>query len=278
MTENQEWVFNAIRFERTVHLCIKDFEGWKYRYVPLPLNEDDILDFAGRWESSNDIYKKQVEGKMAQFVREYETDTIENKGIVERQLNYTIKWLPENEKWLKLITYSLKIQDESLAKNELEGDTLRAVTKQRKDLYRAFNVMKTCIEMAKWLKYEIVDKLPATPQVDKDKKAEVVYQSFSDLFIKPEFEAEALKALRTFRDKNDKRVINEANVWIGGTKQKNVIVTWIDVLVLREKLKTINHEHLSKLLGLYFTDFSISESLFRKTNNTYSNDFQRLIK
>ena len=174
MTENQEWVFNAIRFERTVHLCIKDFEGWKYRYVPLPLNEDDILDFAGRWESSNDIYKKQVEGKMAQFVREYETDTIENKGIVERQLNYTIKWLPENEKWLKLITYSLKIQDESLAKNELEGDTLRAVTKQRKDLYRAFNVMKTCIEMAKWLKYEIVDKLPATPQVVEVKRAEVV--------------------------------------------------------------------------------------------------------
>ena len=199
MTENQEWVFNAIRFERKVHLCIKDFEGWKCRYVPLPLNEDTILESAGQWQSFFETYRNQVDGKLAQFIREYETDTIENKGIVERQLNYAIECLPVSEKWFEVITYSLKSHDKSLESRELEGDTLETVREQRKDLYCAFNAMKASIAIAKWLKFEIVDKLPATAQGDKDKKAEVLdenpkhpktvrkeqnYYNYTDYYIK----------------------------------------------------------------------------------------------
>lgn len=82
-----------------------------------------------------------------------------------------------------------------------------------------------------------------------------------------------LKALREV----DTPIIDKANNYLLGERQKGSIVAWVDVLKLRGKMKNLNRKKLSELLNNNFLGLNISSRTFGNINTTaYKKYYKKL--
>ncbi len=104
--------------------------------------------------------------------------------------------------------------------------------------------------------------VPRLPSADAqaDPRPAESFDSFTDLFIDPADIDPCIEALRKYRP--EKPVLGEGLTWVGGPKNRGLIVAWIETMELTKRPK-IRHlkdrKKLVRLLNTYFSSLNMGK-------------------
>ncbi|WP_080237676.1 hypothetical protein [Spirosoma rigui] len=119
--------------------------------------------------------------------------------------------------------------------------------------------------MINWISQQIANicnfRILAEDKPNREEKLHpLVYWSFEDLFVKPDEVDLHIKTLQNYNPENP--LLGDNLQWIGGDRNKYVVVAWINQLHALEKIYSHQYDEVIPALKATFTGLNIAKRTF----------------